>query len=102
MVKGLEPTMYSVISYPNPVRVSEVMHFSIDYDQPDELTEMTVDVYSPAGALVYHAEEKGTEQHSFSISEVHLTPGIYVYRVSLTKTDGSSTGKSGKLVVIEN
>lgn len=102
VVKGLEPTMYSVISYPNPVRVSEVMHFSIDYDQPDELTEMTVAVYSPAGALVYHAEEKGTEQHSFSISEVHLTPGIYVYRVSLTKTDGSSTGKSGKLVVIEN
>jgi len=102
VVKGLEPTMYSVISYPNPVHVSEVMHFSIDYDQPDELTEMTVNVYSPAGALVYHGEEKGTEQHSFSISEVHLTPGIYVYRVTLTKTDGSSTGKSGKLVVIEN
>ncbi len=102
VVKGLEPTVYSVISYPNPVRMREVVHFSVDYDQPDELTEMAVDIYSPTGALVYRATEKGTEQHSFSISDVRLTPGIYVYRVTLTKTDGSSAGKSGKLVVIEN
>ena len=102
VVKGLEPTMYSIMSYPHTVRVSEVLHFSIDYDQPDELIEMAVNVYSPTGALVYHSERKGTEQHSFAISDAHLTPGIYVYRVSLTTTEGKSTGKSGKLIVIEN
>ena len=84
------------------MRVSEVLHFSIDYDQPDELIEMAVNVYSPTGALVYHSERKGTEQHSFAISDAHLTPGIYVYRVSLTTTEGKATGKSGKLIVIEN
>lgn len=101
VVKGLEPTMYSVMSYPNPVRVGEVLHFAIDYDQPDELMEMNVYVYSPSGQLVYQSSRKGTEQHSFSIDNAHLTPGIYLYRVSLTTTEGDQTGRSGKLVVIE-
>ena len=102
VVKGLEPTMYNVMSYPNPVRVSETLHFSIDYDQPDELMEMNVYVFSPTGRLVYHAQRKGTEQHSFSVSDAHLTPGVYMYRVSLTTTAGDQTGRAGKLIVVEN
>ena len=101
VVKGLEPTMYSVMSYPNPIRVNEVLHFAIDYDQPDELMEMNVYVFSPAGELVYHAQRKGTEQYTFSIDDALLTPGVYMYRVSLTTTRGDLTGKAGKLIVIE-
>ena len=78
------------------------MHFSIDYDQPDELMEMNVYVYSPTGMRVYHSSRKGTEQHSFSVSDANLTPGIYTYRIELTKTNGDTAGKSGKLIVIEN
>ena len=102
VVKGLEPTMYSIMSYPNPVRANEEMHFVIDYDQPDELMEMNVYVYSPTGKLVYRASRKGTEQHSFSIADAYMTPGVYIYRVSLTTTGGDQVGRSGKLVVIEN
>lgn len=102
VVKGLEPTMYSVMSYPNPLRVNEVLHFTIDYDQPDELMEMNVYVFSPAGKLVYQTSRKGTEQYTFSIDNAHLTPGVYLYRVSLTTTSGDLTGRSGKLIVIEN
>lgn len=102
VVKDLEPTMYSIMSYPNPVRSNEVMHFAVDYDQPDELMEMNVYVYSSTGKLVYHSSRKGTEQHSFSVSDAQLTPGVYVYRVALTKTNGDTAGKSGKLVVLEN
>ncbi|MBQ7531145.1 MAG: type IX secretion system sortase PorU [Paludibacteraceae bacterium] len=101
VVKGLEPTMYSVMSYPNPVRVNEVLHFTIDYDQPDELMEMNVYVFSPQGERVYHAQRKGTEQYTFSIDDARLTPGVYMYRVSLTTTNGDLTGRAGKLIVIE-
>lgn len=102
VVKDLEPTMYSVISYPNPLRVSETLHFTIDYDQPDELMQMDVDVYSPTGQLVYHISRKGTEQFTFAIDNANLTPGVYMYRVALTTTAGDMTSKSGKLIVIEN
>lgn len=102
VVKGLEPTMYSIMSYPNPVRVNEALHFTIDYDQPDELMEMNVYVFSPQGERVYHAQRKGTEQYTFSIDDTHLTPGVYMYRVSLTTTNGDMTGRAGKLIVIEN
>jgi len=101
VVKGLEPTVYSVISYPNPLKVSETLHFSIDYDQPDELMEMDVDVFAPTGQLVYHTSRRGTEQNTFAIDNAHLTPGVYMYRVSLTTTGGDMTSKSGKLIVVE-
>ena len=98
---GLEPTMYSVIAYPNPLRVNEAMQFRIDYDQPDELMEVHVYVYSPQGELVYHSMRKGTEQHSFAVSDAHLKPGVFLYRVALTTTEGVVTGKTGKLIVYE-
>ena len=94
--------MYSVMTYPNPVRVNETMHFVVDYDQPDELLEMNAYVYAPSGELVYSSSRKGTEQHSVSVDDAHLTPGIYVYRITLTTTEGVMTSKAGKLVVIEN
>ncbi len=101
VVNGLEPTMYSIIAYPNPLRVDETMHFTIDYDQPDELMEVGIYVYSPQGQLVYQSSRQGTEQHSFALDNTYLTPGVYLYRVTLTTTEGKSTGKSGKLVVYE-
>ena len=102
VVKGMQPTMYSVMTYPNPVRVSETMHFVVDYDQPDELLEMNAYVYAPSGELVYTTSRKGTEQHTVSVDDAHLTPGIYVYRICLTTTAGVMTSKAGKLIVIEN
>jgi len=102
VIKGLEPTMYSIIAYPNPLRVSETMHFRVDYDQPDELMLVDIYVYSPQGNLVYHTSRQGTEQHSFAVDNTYLTPGVYMYRVTFTTTTGASTGKAGKLVVIEN
>jgi len=101
VVKGLEPTMYSIVAYPNPLRVGEAMHFQVDYDQPDELMEVNVYVYSPQGELVYHSARKGTEQHSFAVDNMHLSPGVYMYRVAFTTTNGDSTGKAGKLIVME-
>lgn len=101
VVKGLEPTMYSVVSYPNPLKVNETLHFTIDYDQPDELMQMDVDVCAPTGQLVYHTSRKGTEQHTFAIDDVQLEAGVYLYRVSLTTASGDLTSKAGKLIVIE-
>jgi hypothetical protein len=44
---------------------------------------------------------KGTEQHSFAVSDAHLKPGVFLYRVALTTTEGVVTGKTGKLIVYE-
>lgn len=99
VVKGLAPTMYSIIAYPNPLRVDETMHFRIDYDQPDELMEVSIYVYSPQGDRVYKSSRKGTEQYSFALDNTHLMPGVYLYRITFTTTSGSSSSKSGKIVV---
>jgi len=63
--------------------------------------EVNVYVYSPQGELVYHSARKGTEQHSFAVDNMHLSPGVYMYRVAFTTTNGDSTGKAGKLIVME-
>lgn len=101
VVEGLEPTVYSVMSYPNPLRVNESLHFRIDYDQPDDLSEMDAYVFSLDGELVYHSSRKGTEHYTYSIDDAHLTPGVYMYRISITTSKGKLASRAGKLIVIE-
>ena len=101
VVEGLEPTVYSVMSYPNPLRVNESLYFRIDYDQPDDLSEMDAYVFSLDGELVYHSSRKGTEHYTYSIDDAHLTPGVYMYRISITTSKGKLASRAGKLIVIE-
>ena len=101
IVNDLAPTVYSIVAYPNPLHVDETMHFAIDYDQPDELMEVGISVYSPQGEQVYQMTRQGAAQNSFALDNTYLTPGVYLYRVTLTTTTGSSTAKTGKLIVYD-
>ena len=101
VVTGLDPTVYSVMTYPNPARVSEKINVVVEYNQPDALVDMHMYVYTPEGQLVYTLQRRGTDQHTFAIENATLKAGIYVYRVALTTGNGTTVSKAGKLIVTE-
>ena len=43
---GLDPSIYSVISYPNPVRQTGVLNLMVNYDQPDELLSSEIYLFN--------------------------------------------------------
>lgn len=105
VVKGLDPNIYQVISYPNPVSCTETLNLRIEYDQPDEIIRTVVNIYDLNGHLVSSHEQNGTEGISWNLADMGMSPGIYVYQVQINRqsTFGDATSnyvsKSGKIIV---
>ncbi|MCQ2346351.1 MAG: type IX secretion system sortase PorU [Paludibacteraceae bacterium] len=99
VVKGLDPQIYSVTSYPNPAKENDVMRFVIQYDQPDMLTETGLFVYDLSGHLVWHQAETNTQEMNINLQEIGLNAGIYVYNIQIQSQTGKNVSRAGKIII---
>lgn len=99
VVKGLDPHIYSVTTYPNPVASNGVMYVDIQYDQPDEIIETTVYLYDISGKLMHAHKQKGVEGISWNMSKVASKEGIYIYQVKIKTATSDYISKAGKIIV---
>ena len=101
VVKGLDPTIYQVITYPNPVSMTGVLNFRIEYDQPDEVIQTTIRMYDLSGRLVHEYQQRGTDGIQWNMSDMNAVPGIYVYQVTINTPTSDYVSKAGKIIVCE-
>ena len=99
VVKGLDPHIYSVTTYPNPVASSGVMNVEIQYDQPDEIIETIVYLYDISGKLMHTHKQNGVECISWNMSKVASKEGIYIYQVKIKTATSDYISKAGKIIV---
>ena len=95
----MDPNIYSVTTYPNPVASTGIMNVAIDYDQPDEIIETTVYLYNINGQLVHEHKQKGTDGITWNMSQIASNPGIYVYQVKIKTATSNHVSKAGKIIV---
>lgn len=101
VVKGLDPQIYSVVTYPNPVSSTGIINIQIEHDQPDEVVETSVNLYDISGKLVYTIEQQGTEGITWNLNTMNTNPGIYVYQVTIKTTTSSYVSKAGKIIITQ-
>lgn len=101
VVKGMDPNIYQVVTYPNPVSCSETVNIRIEYDQPDEIIQTTIYLYDFSGKRILTHEQRGTEGISWNISDLGLTSGVYVYQVNIKTTTSNHVSKAGKIIVTQ-
>ena len=101
VIKGLDPTVFSVMTYPNPIKASGVMTVEVAYDRPDELIETDIYVYNTAGQVVWTSSTKDAQSMQWNLGGLNTTPGIYIYRVVLSTQSGQHTSKTGKIIVTQ-
>lgn len=100
VVKGLQPTIFSVVGYPNPVRAGGTMRLMVHYDQPDLLMETNIYVYDLAGHLLYTHTQPDAHELQLPLSELGIEPGVYMYRVQIKGENNKKfTSRSGKMIV---
>jgi hypothetical protein len=99
VVKGLDPHIYSVTTYPNPVASSGVMNVEIQYDQRDEIIETIVYLYDISGKLMHTHKQNGVEGISWNMSKVASKEGIYIYQVKIKTATSDYISKAGKIIV---
>jgi len=96
---GIDPSIYSVATYPNPVHQSGVMNMTILYDQPDELLSTEVYLYNISGQMVWSHKQNNPEGIQLNLAEMGLLPGVYVYNVRLKSANSKYSRASGKIIV---
>lgn len=101
VVKGMDPNIYQVVTYPNPVSCNETVNIRIEYDQPDEIIQTTIYLYDFSGKRILTHEQKGTEGIAWNISELGLSSGVYVYQVNVKTTTSNHVSKAGKIIVTQ-
>jgi hypothetical protein len=99
VVKGLDPSISEVTTYPNPVSKTGVMKVNIQYDRPYEANETTVSLYDISGKLVYTYVQSGVDGITLNMSQIAIDPGIYVYQVRIKSANSDHVSKAGKIIV---
>lgn len=101
VIKGMDPQIYKVVTYPNPVANTESLNIQIEYDQPDEVIQTAIYLYDISGKLVLTHQQKGTEGIRWNMSSLNVPPGIYVYQVNIKTTTSNFVSKAGKIIVTQ-
>ena len=96
---GLDPSIYNVTTYPNPVQQSGVVHLIVNYDQPDELIETEIYLYNTAGQMVYSHKQDNPDAVSINLPSLGLNTGVYIYSVKIKSASSKYSTASGKIIV---
>ena len=96
---GLDPSIYSVTTYPNPVGSQGIINLIINYDQPDELLQTELYLYNLSGQMIYRHIQDNPEAVSINLPALGLNAGVYVYTVKIKSTSNKYSTTSGKIIV---
>lgn len=100
VVKGLDVTIYSVNSYPNPARQNEQISIKISHDRPNTILETQVYIYDISGRLVYNQTYTSADNIVWNLSDANVLPGIYLYKINIKTEDSEFTSKTNKIIVL--
>lgn len=96
---GLDPSIYSITTYPNPARATDVINLVVNYDQPDELLTSEIYLYNTSGQVLYSHTQNNPDRVSISLPALGLSPGIYIYSVKIKSASSRYSTSSGKIIV---
>jgi len=105
---SLSPDIISVDCTPNPASNSAT--FIIVHSMPQTSVDVTIDIYDMSGRMIHQLNSSNVSGSStISITwdlctggGAHLQTSVYLYRVRLTTSEGTTSSKSNKLVVTYN
>ncbi|MCD7973962.1 MAG: type IX secretion system sortase PorU, partial [Candidatus Azobacteroides sp.] len=105
--EGLAPKIFDLYTAPNPAR--EATNFYLTHDRPESQMTVRIDVYSLNGQLVWSHTESGYSE-TFNAVPIswdlrtsggqRLSPGIYVYRATISSNGSSETSGAKKIIIL--
>lgn len=102
------PEIAAVYCYPNPVSMysGETVRFVAEHDRPEQSLNVNLNIFDSTGKLVHYSSQysyTSTNEIYFdwTPSSSSLTPGLYLYRITIDDGVQISTGKSEKLIITQ-
>lgn len=106
VVKNLPANILHVQACPDLLQKNTT--FVLDHDRPENDMMVTIEVFDPSGRIVWnHCEEVVSPNNTYSYtwdycgaSGQPLDEGVYLYRVLISSSSGTSTSKAQKMVIM--
>jgi len=106
VVKGLNPSLFSVDCTKSPARDNTT--FVISHDRPESTLDVKLSVYDFAGRVLWTHTESGMSANNYYYVDWNLTsnggqrvaPGVYLFRASIASGGGEEKTQAGKIVIL--
>ena len=99
VVSGLKPIIFSVSNYPNPVKTSTKI--SVFHDRPETILNTTVDIIDLSGRIIWTFSQSSADEIVWNLpTDNKITPGIYLYRVSVKTNNSDVYSKTNKMIIV--
>ena len=96
---GLDPSIYSITTYPNPVQATGRLNLIVNYDQPDAALETEVYLYSLSGQMVWSQKQSNPDHVAINLANLNLNGGVYIYNIKIKSATSGYSSSSGKIIV---
>ena len=94
-----DPSIASVTTYPNPVNEQGIINVIVDYNQPDELLQTEMYLYTMSGQMVWNHTQNNPDAVSINLPSIGLQAGIYIYTIKIKSASSRYSSMSGKIIV---
>jgi len=106
VVKGLKPGLFDLYCTVSPAKTSTTFIFS--HDRPESELDVRISVYDFSGRELWIHEEKGASADNYyriewdlaTSSGQRLSPGVYLYRASISSGNSRESTKARKIVIL--
>jgi len=102
VVKGLNPEIFTVYNYPNPVKTRT--NIIIQHDRPESVLNTKVEIFDISGREIWSFSQSSADNISWNLmanTGQKVKTGIYFYRVSIKTTNSDFSSKTNKMLVVE-
>ena len=107
VVRGLEPTLYSVSCTENPA--STTTTFIVNHDYTGSNLDIDIDIFDISGRHLWTYSDTGVATTGTYTTDWNLTidggerlqTGVYLYRVRISADGSSKVSKAKKLIIIQ-
>ena len=102
VIKGLTPVIFSVSSYPNPVRMQAKI--IVTHDRPETVLKTIVEIFDVTGRKIWSFTQSSTNNITWDLitNDGHKAKtGLYFYRVNIKTLNSEITSKTNKMLIIE-
>ena len=108
VVKGLQPTLFSIDCTKNPATTSTT--FVINHDRVGSTVDVQIDVFDTSGRQLWqHTEQGVSSSQAYTVDwdlcttgGHRLQTGVYLYRVRMSSDNGSQASLAKKLIILRN
>lgn len=106
VVNGLKPGLFNLECTKSPAK--ENTTFVLTHDRPQEVLDVTIQVYDFSGRVLWTKKESGISPNNYYYVDWNLTsnggqriaPGVYLYRASISSRGSEESTQAKKIVIL--